>query len=354
MTTGVPLPPLPSAPAVSVVVPARDAAATLPAAVASALAQRLPDGCPPLEVVVAVGPSRDDTARTAARLAADDPRVVVVHDAQGHTPAVLNTAVGAARGDVVARLDAHAVLPPGYLARAVATLRSTGAANVGAVQRTVPAGPIGPAVAAAVGSPAGTGGAAYRAPGEEPRRVDTAYLGVFRRDALVAVGGFDERMVRNQDAELNLRLADVGEGVWLDPALVVDHRPRASWAALARQYRDYGRWRRATARLHPGSLAPRQLAPPAVVVGLVASLAVGLLARRPVVPAAALGAYAAGLAAAARPAAARVQPRPRLLDVVRALATLHLAWGAGFLVGPPAGALDGPAPTPTRVPEVAR
>jgi len=344
------LPPLPPDAAVSVVVPAREAGRTLGAAVASALDQQLPDGCPPLEVVVAVGPSSDDTHRVAASLAVADPRVVVVAAPDGRTPAVLNTGIGASRGDVVARLDAHAVLPPGYLARALGTLRSTGAANVGAVQRTVPGGPVGAAVAAAVASPAGTGGVAYRGGGERPVPVDTAYLGVFRREALDLVGGFDERMVRNQDAELNLRLAAAGLEVWLDPLLVVDHLPRGTWQALWRQYHDYGRWRRATATLHPGSLRPRQLAAPGLVVGLLGSVLLGAASRRPVLPVLACGGYLAGLVAAARAAVAAqpadARPRAGLQQVVRALATMHLAWGTGFLLGPPAGALDGPAPRP--------
>lgn len=342
------LPPLPLDPTVSVVLPARDAAATLPAAVASVLAQRLPDGWPPLDVVVAVGGSDDDTAAVARALTRDEPRVRVVHAPAPTTPVVLNTGIGASRGEVVARLDAHAVLPAGYLARAVDTLRTTGAANVGAVQRTVPAGAIGAAVAAAVASPAGTGAPAYRGGGDTaPRAVDTAYLGVFRRAALDAVGRFDERMVRNQDAELNQRLRAAGFEVWLDPALVVDHRPRPSFAALADQYRGYGRWRRATARLHPGTLAPRQLAAPALVAGLLGSVVAGFAARRPALPALAAGAYLAGLGVAAHVAVgAAPTPAPRRRDVVRALATMHLAWGVGFLQGPPAGALDGPAPRP--------
>jgi succinoglycan biosynthesis protein ExoA len=124
------------------------------------------------------------------------------------------------------------------------------------------------AVALAMGSPAGSGGAAYRT-GTQRGPADTVYLGVFRREALEHVGGYDEQFVRNQDAELNERLRAHGYVVWFEPALEVAYRPRGSVRALARQYAAYGRWRRATARRHPGSLRPRQLAAPALVIALV-------------------------------------------------------------------------------------
>jgi GT2 family glycosyltransferase len=106
-----------------------------------------------------------------------------------------------------------------------------------------------------------------------PGPVDTVYLGVFRRQALEAVGGYDPAFVRNQDAELNLRLRRAGYQVWFDPQLAVRYRPRGSVASLARQYREYGAYRRLTARRHPRSLAPRQLAAPAVVLGLAGAAA---------------------------------------------------------------------------------
>ncbi|MCC5947047.1 MAG: glycosyltransferase family 2 protein [Nitriliruptoraceae bacterium] len=322
------LPPLPDDATVSVVVPARDSAATLTAAIDAVLRQVLrPD-----EIVIAVGPSDDDTWERAGTLAEQHPGLVrVVANPSGRTPDALNAAIGASSGQVVARVDAHAVIPPGYLATAVAMLRETGAANVGGRQVPTAAGGFARAVAAAMRSPAGTGGAAYRS-GVTAGPVDTVYLGVFRREALQAVGGFDTAFTRNQDAELNLRLTRAGYTVWLEPSLAVRYQPRASVPALARQFFQYGRWRRRTAQQHSGSLRARQLAAPALVVGLSGALAVSLIRRdpRPLVLASTgyLGAVgAAGVHAAETPGEA---PATAL-----ALVTMHLAWGVGFLLGPP-------------------
>lgn len=333
------LPPLADAPLVSVVIPARDAAGTLQAAVESALGQDWPD----LEVVVAVAPSSDGTRELAHRLAEDDGRVRLADNPLGVTPAALNAAIGAARGEVIVRLDAHAVLPVGYVRRALETLRSSGAANVGG--RQVPAADEGfaAAVAGAMRSPVGAGGAAYRV-GDRSRAVETVYLGVFRREALDHVGGFDERLVRNQDYELNHRLRAAGGTVWLDHELAVLYRPRASIGALARQYWQYGRWKRVTLRLHPDSLHLRQLAPPLLVAGLVGALVLSVVLGAWWPIAVAVGGYLAVLVAGAATSGA---PAGRWPAVALALAVMHLAWGLGFLVGPPRGALaTGPPSTP--------
>ena len=329
---------------VSVVIPARDSAATLADAVQAVVTQRPA----PVEVVIAVGPSRDDTAEVAARLAEEHPGLVrTVPNPSGRTPEALNIAIAATSGPVVARVDAHCVLPTGYLAAALATLHRSGAGNVGAVQRPVAGSGFARAVAAAMGSPLGTGGASYRA-GQEAGPVDTAYLGVFRREALEAVGGYDPTFVRNQDAELNLRLARAGYPVWLEPRMVVAYRPRGSVRALARQYLGYGRWRRRTGRTHPGSLRPRQLIPPVVVValGLSAVLSTALRDARPV--ALAGGGYLGVLTGAALRAADGPRDVP---GVALALGTMHTSWGVGFLLGPPSeGATTAPAAAVALVP----
>lgn len=310
-------------PVVSVVVPVREDADDIGAAVASILAQ---EGVGDVEVLVAVGPSADGTAEVVARLAARDPRVHVIENPAGSAAAGLNLALRASRADVVARVDARSILPPGYLSRAVETLHRTGAGNVGGRQEPVGRTPIERAIAVALRSRAGSGGARYRVGGGEGP-VDTVYLGVFRRAALEQVGGFDESLDRNQDYELNWRLRQHGWQVWFDPMLSVTYRPRPTVAALARQYWWFGRWKRVVLRRHPGSARARQLAPPAVTAAVVIGLAAAPWRRRAlVVP----GAYLAGVTITGLAAGSREAPSVRLRVPV-VTATMHLAWGAGFL-----------------------
>ncbi len=307
----------------SVVIPALNAASTLARAVQSALDQ---DYAGNLEVIVAVGPSRDGTTRIAESL-----DCLVVENPAGTTPAALNNAIRASSGSVIVRLDAHAELPAGYVSRAVETLAHTGAANVGGVQRAVGRSWFQRSVAFAQTHPLGVGDARYRRAGGEPGPVDTVYLGVFDRAALEAVGLFEERYVRNQDYELNWRLRKSGRMVWFDPALEVTYLPRSSVPALARQYFEYGRWKRLMLSENPASLKARQLAPPLLVIGLLGSagLAVaGFKAAAALVP----GIYAFALAASAVATVVRSRD-PAAFGLPVAVATMHVSWGAGFLRG---------------------
>ena len=318
-------------PAVTAVMPARNEERTIAAAVESVLTQEY-DG--PLDLIVAVAPSEDRTLEIVRRMAAHDGRITVVENPAGRTPTGLNAAIAAATGDIIVRCDAHAELPPGYIGRAIETLARTGAVNVGGVQEASGITPVQRAVAAAMSSPFGVGDARFHL-GGTPGFVDTVYLGVFRRDALAALGGFDEALIRNQDYELNYRLRIAGGGVYFDPSLRVTYRPRSTLGGLWKQYFEYGRWKREVIRRHPGSTRWRQLVAPAFVIGIGLSAvgaAVGLGWLGFIVPVA-YGASALG--ATALEMARRRDAALLLLPVV--FPTMHVAWGIGFLVpGQPA------------------
>lgn len=308
---------------VSVVVPARGAAHLLSDCLALVLPQLREDD----EVVIASG---DDMTRAAAEgIAARDARVRVIDNPDGTTPTALTRAIAAARHPVLLRVDAQARIPRGYRDRIVGLLVSTGAVNVGGRQVARAQQGIAVAIAAAMNAPLGHGGAAYRS-GSRGGPVDTVYLGAFRADALVIVGGYDEAFRTNQDAELNERLRRAGGVVWLDPTLEVVYLPRTSLRALARQFWAYGRGRAATAERHGGSLGPRQLAAPALVMALLAALALLPWTAVPL----AVGACGYGALLVIGAAASGADARRRLPMVVVALATMHLAWGAGFLTAP--------------------
>lgn len=282
-----------------------------------------------LELVLALGPSTDATDAVAAGLAADDPRVRTVPNPSGRTPDGLNAAIDAASGDVIARVDAHAEIPTDYLSSAVAVLEETGADNVGGIMDAVGVSDLERAVACAMKSPLGVGGARFHT-GGGAGEADTVYLGVFRREALERVGGYDPHFERAQDWEMNHRIRATGGLVWFTPDLRVTYRPRSTLRALADQYRGYGRWRRVVAREHPGTANARYLAPPAMVLGTLAATALGV-AWRPawLVPAGYAAAVGVGgwLISSREPSAVRAR-----VPVV--IATMHWAWGIGFLTSP--------------------
>lgn len=310
-------------PPVSVVIPVLNEGRHLRGAVRQVLAQTYAGD---VEVVLALGPSTDDTDEVAADLVATDPRIRTVANPTGRTPTALNAAIRAASHDIVVRVDGHAEIPADYLATAVRTLADTGADNVGGLMKAVGHTPFERAVACAMRSRIGVGGGTFHV-GGGAGPVDTVYLGAFRRSALERVGGYDERYIRTQDWHLNLKLRQSGGTIWFTPDMEVTYRPRSSARALALQYFQYGTWRRVVFREHPDTINARYLAPPVMVVGTtIATLAALAWPPALLVPAA----YLAGIVIGGAAISTGEAPRTRLLTPA-VLATMHWSWGMGFL-----------------------
>lgn len=311
-------------PSISVILPVLNEEAHLEDAVHSILSQ---DYQGKIEVILAVGPSHDRTLEIAQSISRRDTRVVLVDNPSGRTAAGLNLALNKSQSPVVVRVDGHAQIPNDYLRLIVEILNKTGAVNVGGVMAAVGTTPFERAVAGAMRSPLGVGASRFHT-GGEAGVVDTVYLGAFRREALVAIGGFDERFTRAQDWELNFRLREKGGIVYFDPRLHVTYRPRSTVRALAKQYFEYGRWRRVVSRRHSGTINYRYLAPPFALVGFSLSVIAGYFLPTFFIPAAI---YLLFVLAASVRIASSIREYFLLLAVIP---TMHFAWGAGFISSP--------------------
>ena len=222
------------------------------------------------------------------------------------------------------------MLDPGYIATALRLLEETGAANVGGLMDAEGITPFERAVARAMTSRLGVGASAFHT-GGAPGPADTVYLGVFRKEWLDRMGGYSTRFTRAQDWELNFRIREAGGLIWFSPELKVSYRPRPSVRALAKQYKDYGRWRHVVARYHEGSINLRYLAPPTALLAITAGVLLGAL----VTPLGFLipGGYLAAILLGSIPAG-RGLPLKARLQIPVALATMHMCWGWGFLTSP--------------------
>jgi hypothetical protein len=254
-------------------------------------------------------------------------------------PVGLNRAIRASSYPIIVRVDAHSELEPGYTMAAVATLDRTGAVNVGGVMLARGKTPFQAAVARAYNSKYGLGGARYHG-GASEGPAESAYLGVFRRDVLEAVGLFDESIRRGEDWELNLRIRAAGHLVWFDPALEVTYWPREAWPKLVRQFFATGVWRGELVRRYGGKNPWRFFVPPLLVLVVALSVVVGVLQLTDVVsgwPSAILSlvylgpiAYLLLVLWVSLTQDHVPQRKDRWLFLV-VLPTMHLSWGAGFL-----------------------
>jgi succinoglycan biosynthesis protein ExoA len=312
-------------PAVSVVLPVLNEELHLSNAVQSILAQ---DYAGTFEIILALGPSEDKTDEVAHALASKDSRILLVQNPTGRTAAALNLAINKSSNPVIVRVDAHAELQRNYISLAIEVMKSSGAVNVGGVMGAEGFSHFEKTVARAMRSPLGVGASRFHT-GGNAGYVDTVYLGVFIRSAVIAVGGFDERFIRAQDWELNYRLRQAGGKIFFDPRLHVTYRPRSTVRALAKQYFEYGRWRRVVSRRHQGTINYRYLAPPFSLIGTVLSIALAATIHSLfIIPA---GIYAIFLIIASLLTGKGFLEKI-LLPIV--LFTMHMSWGLGFLTSP--------------------
>lgn len=318
---------------VSVIVPCYNEESTIRRLLDAVQAQTYP--MESMEVVIADGMSTDGTRTEIAQYSREHPelRVLIVDNPERIIPAALNRALQRANGEVIIRLDGHAVPRPDFVEGCVRGLENGPAEVIGSVLDILPGGPgwIAGSIAAAVAHPLGVGDALYRH-ARRPAFVDTFAFGGFKRALLDKVGYYDESLGSNEDYEFNARIRSSGARIWLDPAIRSSYYSRATLGQLARQYRRYGYWKWRMLRHHPRTLRWRQALPPLFLLALIA-LAVGSIfgpgAR--IALAICVLVYLLVLLGGGTAKAIKEKKAYLALGMPLAIAVMHLSWASAFL-----------------------
>lgn len=320
-------------PFVSVIIPCYNEQATIGGLLEALAAQTYP--LERIEVIIADGLSSDDTRLRIDAFCREkaQPQVRVVDNPQRIIPAALNRALESARGEIIVRLDAHSVPAADYIGRCVDALQAAGGELVGGRWDIHPGSPswIARSISAAAANPIGVGNARYRY-SDIPGEVDTVPFGAYYRSLTERIGIYDESLQTNEDYEFAFRLRRSGGRVWFDPAIHCRYYARSTLGSLWRQYWRYGFWKVRMLRKFPGSLRPRQLAAPLLVVGLALTAATALfspLARALFVLE--LTFYALLLFGAGFYSGLKYRDGALIPGVPLAVAVMHLAWGSAFL-----------------------
>ena len=312
-------------PAVSVILPVLNEEHHLESAVGSVLAQEYPGE---LEILLALGPSKDNTDAVARKMAVADSRIRLVENPAGLTTVGMNKCIQLAKHGIVVRVDAHSELDDNYIRRGVEILLEVGADELGGIMAAQGRSAFQKAVAWAYISRVGVGGASYHV-GGQAGEAESAYMGIFQKSALLRVDGYDEGIIRGEDWNLAQRIKASGGLVWFSPELRVTYWPRGRFDRLVKQFWSTGVWRGDLTRRDIKGASVRYFAPPALVLaialGLVA-LAGGWLLG--IVPLALYSAAVFGLAVLAGGLSLKAR-----VALMIALPTIHLSWGAGFIVG---------------------
>lgn len=293
------------------------------------------------EIIIVDGMSEDRTRGVIAEFCRRRPDVdvVLIDNPARRIPVALNLGIEAAGGEIIARLDAHAVASAGYVRRSVEVLRQDGVGVVGmpcqvcAADDTLTA----KAIAMAVSHPFGIGDAKYRLgrASAAQESVDTVAFACFRKELWREVGRFAEHLFANEDYEFNYRVRMHGKSVVLDQGEHCDYFARSTLKGLAEQYWRYGRWKARMILAHPGSIRLRQVVAPVFAASIPLLLIAGFWLR----PAwwllvAELAAYlsmalffASKLSRRSRGGLGLVVLLPLIFSMI------HLMWGTGFLLG---------------------
>lgn len=337
---------MPDLPLVSVIVPCLNERDHIDSFLDSVARQRV-DGFD-MEVLIADGMSDDGTRERLRERAVEFPyRLRLIDNPDKYTPHALNRAIEASEGDIVLRLDVHTRYADDYIYWSVRLLDETGADNIGAPLNAVGDGVISEAVAAAMHSPLGMGGAAGHDRDYEGD-IDTACFGCWKRQTLVDIGMFDEQFIRNQDDELNFRLTKNGYRVYQSPRLQTWYTPRNSLKRVFSQYRQYGYYKTKVIAKHREFPTFRPMVPAPFAAGVYGTLTLTALRMlinglhlptpRGLRRLTALGwglvlvPYLLFLALATKNADSDLKPGVRAAFPL-VLAAIHLGYGTGFLEG---------------------
>ena len=312
-------------PPVSVILPILNEERDLSNCISAILQQDYPSN---IEVIVALGPSVDKTTQIAEKLSESDSRIKLVSNPTGQTAAGLNLAIEASSYEIICRIDGHSEISNNYVKTAVEILKQKNAVNVGGLMHADSNKGLQRVIAQAMRSKLGVGPSKFHTGGIAGES-DTVYLGTYKKSAVLAAGGFDERYIRAQDWELNYRLRKNGGLIWFDPRLQVTYRPRRTFKKLARQYFQYGRWRRVISRQYRSTVNFRYLAPPvAVIVNLLSIFSTFTINPIFIAP---FLTYFSILIIGSLFIGRKVVDK-LLMPFV--LATMHFSWGIGFITSP--------------------
>jgi hypothetical protein len=310
----------------TVAIPARDEEPFIGACLRSVLSQTYGN----LQVVVVDAGSRDGTQDVVRRIASTDPRVELLERRDATIPRALNEALAVSRGRWFVRVDAHSTVPPDYVELAVQRLRTGRWGGVGGRKDGVGVTPMGRAIAMAMASRVGVGGSAYHYV-QTPGPTDHVPFGAYPTELIRELGGWDERLVANEDFEFDQRVRRAGHELFLDPRMHIAWHCRQTISDLYGQYRRYGKAKPAVAVLHPGSIRLRHVGA-ALLPGYWTVAGLAALVR-PRLAVTVLAPYGAALVWVGLRAALRAGDPAMALRVPFAVLAMHGGWGVGFWQG---------------------
>lgn len=232
-----------------------------------------------LQVLVLDGDSTDKTQSIIERFHNTHSFITYIANPGGNKSRAINIGIQNSEGEIIMRLDAHAYYETAYFSECVKALHGSDAASIGGVRSNLPGsqGVIAKTIAHCLSNPFAVGNALYNTGCSNPTYVDILFLFCVRRSLFDDIGLFDERYIRGQDREFNMRIQKNGGKLLLIPSAKSNYYCRSTLSSFAKWAFDGGLTPVVISRIAKRSLfSVRNFVPPAFVISL-ALLAAGSL-----------------------------------------------------------------------------
>ena len=289
-----------------------------------------------LEILLIDGMSKDKTRDIVAYYTSKYTFIRIIDNPDKIVPCAMNRGIAAAKGDIIMRLDAHASYQPDYFSVLVKGLKRLHADNVGTVCKTdvLNKTPKTLAIREVLGNKFGVGNSTFRTGIDKEQEVETVPFGCWPKEVFEKYGKYDERLVRNQDIELNKRIIRGGGKIYILPDTYCTYLARETWHALAKNNYGNGKWNILTVYYTKlfSSLSIRHFIPLLFVLSLIIPLLMALIWWPfALVSAASLLAYTGLLSIVSLKLA--IKKKLNFFYLLATFFVLHLSYGWGSLIG---------------------
>ena len=321
-------------PLVSIIIPYHNEAEFIGRALESLMGQDYPRE--KIEILAVNSNSSDDSLEMVKSYAQKDNRIKLFDNPLEFTPISLNIGIKNAKGDLITKSDAHTIYPPDYISKCVRYIEEYKTDAVGGITQNVPANDslAAKAIILVLGSPFG-GGGAFRQGGVKPEFADTAFGICYRKEVFQKIGLFNEKLIRSQDFDFNLRLTRAGGKILLAPDIALTYYPKQKTliSFWRRNFVD-GIWAILPSKFGSPIFKPRHLAP-LVFVSAILLFALCSLLFAPLIWVAVgiLAFYFSAILYFSLKISAREKDIQLFPFLILTFAARHLAYGLGSLVG---------------------
>lgn len=234
-----------------------------------------------MEVIVVDGMSQDKTREIVQEYHKKYSFIYLLENVDSYTPVGMNLGINTSKGEYIFILSAHAQYAHDYFIKLVENIEKLNADCVGGVLGTdvKNKNKKSSSIKEILMHKFGVGNASFRTGSNSVKAVDTVAFGCYKRSTFEKYGLFDEKLIRNQDIELNKRIINGGGKIYLMPEVKCTYYARENFITLAKNNYSNGFWNILTVYYTKtlNSLSLRHFIPLLFVLSLVVPIVISLV-----------------------------------------------------------------------------